>query len=219
MNEFVMLTMEIIGTIAFAVSGALVAISFSLDIFGVAFLGVITAVGGGMLRDLLIGNHPPKIFSLSYLLIIALLTAIIVFVISYINKHRFFEFKEKIERINNFFDAVGLAAFTVTGTQMACTAGFSDKVIFVIFMGMLTGVGGGIFRDVLVSQTPYVLKKHIYAVASIIGSILYYVLSVTFGFEFTGTLISMLTVIVIRLLAAKYLWKLPKIKNPDITEA
>ena len=86
-------------------------------------------------------------------------------------------------------------------------------------MGMLTGVGGGIFRDVLVSQTPYVLKKHIYAVASIIGSILYYVLSVTFGFEFTGTLISMLTVIVIRLLAAKYLWKLPKIKNPDITEA
>lgn len=219
MNEFVMLTMEIIGTIAFAVSGALVAISFSLDIFGVAFLGVITAVGGGMLRDLLIGNHPPKIFSLSYLLIIALLTAIIVFVISYINKHRFFEFKEKIERINNFFDAVGLAAFTVTGTQMACTAGFSDKVIFVIFMGMLTGVGGGIFRDVLVSQTPYVLKKHIYAVASIIGSILYYVLSVTFSFEFTGTLISMLTVIVIRLLAAKYLWKLPKIKNPDITEA
>lgn len=219
MNEFVMLTMEIIGTIAFAVSGALVAISFSLDIFGVAFLGVITAVGGGMLRDLLIGNHPPKIFSLSYLLIIALLTAIIVFVISYINKHRFFEFKEKIERINNFFDAVGLAAFTVTGTQMACTAGFSDKIIFVIFMGMLTGVGGGIFRDVLVSQTPYVLKKHIYAVASIIGSILYYVLSVTFGFEFTGTLISMLTVIVIRLLAAKYLWKLPKIKNPDITEA
>ena len=219
MNEFVMLTMEIIGTIAFAVSGALVAISFSLDIFGVAFLGVITAVGGGMLRDLLIGNHPPKIFSLSYLLIIALLTAIIVFVISYINKHRFFEFKEKIERINNFFDAVGLAAFTVTGTQMACTAGFSDRVIFVIFMGMLTGVGGGIFRDVLVSQTPYVLKKHIYAVASIIGSILYYVLSVTFGFEFTGTLISMLTVIVIRLLAAKYLWKLPKIKNPDITEA
>ena len=219
MNEFVMLTMEIIGTIAFAVSGALVAISFSLDIFGVAFLGVITAVGGGMLRDLLIGNHPPKIFSLSYLLIIALLTAIIVFVISYINKHRFFEFKEKIERINNFFDAVGLAAFTVTGTQMACTAGFSDKVIFVIFMGMLTGVGGGIFRDVLVSQTPYVLKKHIYAVASIIGSILYYVLSVTLGFEFTGTLISMLTVIVIRLLAAKYLWKLPKIKNPDIIEA
>ena len=90
MNEFVMPTMEIVGTIAFAVSGALVAISFSLDIFGVAFLGVITAVGGGMLRDLLIGNHPPKIFSLSYLLIIALLTAIIVFFISYINKHRFF---------------------------------------------------------------------------------------------------------------------------------
>ncbi len=212
-----MLIMEIIGTIAFAVSGALVAISFSLDIFGVAFLGVITAVGGGMLRDLLIGNHPPKIFSLSYLLIIALLTAIIVFIISYINKHRFFEFKEKIEKINNLFDAIGLAAFTVTGTEMACVAGFSDKAIFVIFMGMLTGVGGGIFRDVLVSQTPYVLKKHIYAVASILGSILYYVISITYGFEYLGTIISMLTVVIIRLLAAKYLWELPKIKNPDIT--
>lgn len=218
MNEYIMLIMEIIGTIAFAVSGALVAISFSLDIFGVAFLGVITAVGGGILRDMLIGNHPPKIFSLSYLLVIALSTAIIVFVISYINKYHFFEFKEKIERINNFFDAVGLAAFTVTGTQMACVAGFSDKIIFVIFMGMLTGVGGGIFRDILVSQTPYVLKKHIYAVASIIGSVLYYVLSITCGYEFTGTLASMIAIIVIRLLATKYLWKLPKIKNPDIYE-
>ena len=216
MNEIIMLTMEIIGTVAFAISGALVAISFSLDIFGVAFLGVITALGGGMLRDMLIGNHPPVIFSLSYLLIIALLTAIIVFIISYINKQHFFEFKEKIEKINNLFDAIGLAAFTVTGTQMACDAGFSDKIIFVIFMGMLTGVGGGIFRDVLVSQTPYVLKKHVYAVASITGSVLYYIISITFGFDYFGTVVSMVTVILIRLLAAKYRWKLPKIKNPDI---
>lgn len=216
MNEIIMLIMEIVGTVAFAVSGALVAISFSLDIFGVAFLGVITAVGGGMLRDVLIGNHPPKIFSLSYLLIIAAATAIIVFIISYINKNRFFEFKEKIEKVNNFFDAVGLAAFTVTGTQMACAAGFSDKAIFVVFMGMLTGVGGGIFRDILVSQTPYVLKKHIYAIASIIGSILYYVISIIYGFDYVGTILSISTVIVIRLLAAKYLWKLPKIKNPSM---
>ena len=217
MNEYIMLIMEIIGTVAFAVSGALVAISFSLDVFGVAFLGVITAAGGGILRDMLIGSHPPKIFTLPYLLVIALLTAIVVFIISYINKQHFFEFKEKIERTNNFFDAVGLAAFTVTGTQMACVAGFSDKIIFVIFMGMLTGVGGGIFRDILVSQTPYVLKKHIYAVASIIGSVLYYVLSITFGYEFTGTFTSMIAIIVIRLLATKYLWQLPKIKNPDIS--
>lgn len=216
MNEIIMLTMEIIGTVAFAISGALVAISFSLDIFGVAFLGIITALGGGMLRDMLIGNHPPVIFSLSYLLILALLTSIIVFIISYINKQHFFEFKEKIEKINNLFDAIGLAAFTVTGTQMACDAGFSDKIIFVIFMGMLTGVGGGIFRDVLVSQTPYVLKKHVYAVASITGSVLYYIISITFGYDYLGTFISMVTVVLIRLLAAKYRWKLPKIKNPEM---
>ena len=207
-----MTAMEIIGTIAFSISGALIGVSCSLDVFGVAFLGVITSVGGGMLRDVIIGNTPPLLFSNSYIFFIAAITAIIVFIVAYINRKHFQMLKEKIERINNIFDAIGLSAFTVTGTEIACIAGFSDKLLLVILMGMTTGVGGGIFRDVLVSKTPYILQKHIYALASIIGSIIYYVIRIYIGEEVAGTIIAMLVVFSIRILATKYHWKLPKIK-------
>ena len=89
MNNITMTVMEIIGTIAFSISGALVGISCGLDIFGVVFLGVITSVGGGILRDIIIGNNPPLIFSNTYIFVIAALTAIIVFIVAYINRHHF----------------------------------------------------------------------------------------------------------------------------------
>lgn len=211
MNEFIMTAMEIIGTIAFSVSGALIGVSCGLDIFGVVFLGVITSVGGGMLRDVMIGNIPPLIFSNTYLFILAAITAIIVFIVAYINRQDFQTLKEKIEKINNIFDAIGLSAFTVTGTEIACIAGFSDKILLVVLMGMTTGVGGGIFRDILVSKTPYVLKKHIYAIASILGSIIYYCIRISTDEKAVGTIFAMMTVFVIRMLATKYRWKLPKI--------
>lgn len=211
MNEFIMTAMEIIGTIAFSISGALVGASYGLDIFGVVFLGVITSVGGGMLRDVIIGNIPPLIFSNTYIFVLAAITAIIVFIVAYINRHHFQTLREKIEKINNVFDAIGLSAFTVTGTEISCAAGFSDKILLVILMGMTTGVGGGIFRDVLVSKTPYVLKKHIYALASIIGSVIYYCIRIATEEKAIGTVFAILTVFIIRMLATKYRWKLPKI--------
>ncbi len=210
MNELIMTIMEIIGTIAFSISGALIGVSCGLDIFGVVFLGVITSVGGGILRDIIIGNIPPLIFSNTYIFIIAAITAIIVFVVAYINKQHFQTLKEKIEKINNVFDAIGLSAFTVTGTEITC-AGGADKLLLVVLMGMTTGVGGGIFRDILVSKTPYVLKKHIYALASIIGSIIYYCIRISTDEKAVGTIFAMMTVFVIRMLATKYRWKLPKI--------
>lgn len=213
MSEAVRMIMEIIGTVAFAISGALIGVSSNLDIFGVTFIGVITAVGGGMLRDVLLGKCPPAIFSNTYLFAVAALTAIIVFIIAYINSEHFSILREKIERINNIFDAMGLSVFTVTGAEITCTAGFSDKMLFVVMMGMITGVGGGVFRDVLVSETPYVLKKHIYALASIAGSLLYYVMQIYMGKKIIGTITAMLCVFVIRILATKYRWKLPKIKQ------
>ncbi len=206
-----MITMEIIGTIAFSVSGALIAASCNLDIFGVTFIGVITAIGGGMLRDMLVGNCPPLIFSNTYIFVIAAITAIIVFIVAYINRQHFEALKEKIEKINNVFDAIGLSAFTVTGAEIACEAGFSDKILLVVLMGMITGVGGGIFRDVLVSKTPYVLKKHIYALASIAGSLIYYMIRMYIDKEVIGTIVAMLSVFIVRILATKYRWELPKI--------
>ena len=211
MSEMIITAMEIIGTIAFAISGALISVSCGLDVFGVVFIGVVTAVGGGMLRDVLIGKVPPAIFSNTYIFAIAALTAMAVFIIAYINRNHFETLREKIERINNIFDAIGLAAFTVTGTEIVCVAGFGDKMLLVVLLGMMTGCGGGIFRDILVDKTPYVLKKHVYALASVSGSIIYYLINVYTGGKIIGTIAAMTFIIAVRLLATKYHWKLPKI--------
>ena len=104
-----------------------------------------------------------------------------------------------------------MSAFTITGTEIAGAAGFSDKILLVILMGMTTGVGGGIFRDVLVSKTPYVFKKHIYALASVVGSIIYYCIRITTEEKTVGTVFARLTVFAIRMLATRYRWELPKI--------
>lgn len=128
MNQFMMIAMEIIGTTAFSISGALIGISCGLDVFGVVFLGVITSVGGEILRGIIVGNTPLLIFSNTYIFVIVAITAIIVFIVAYINRQHFQMLKERIEKINNVFDAIGLSAFTVTGTEIACAAGFSEKI-------------------------------------------------------------------------------------------
>ena len=211
MDSVVLTIMEIIGTVAFSISGALVGISAGLDIFGVVFLGIVTSVGGGMLRDVLIGNLPPLIFSNQHIFIIAAAVALFVFVIAYINKLRFNVIKEKLERVNNVFDAVGLSAFTVAGTEIAILSGTSGGIIFAVVMGMLTGCGGGVFRDVLVSHTPYILKKHIYALASICGSIIYYLLVVYINKNTVATVAAISFIFLVRMVATKFRWKLPKI--------
>jgi uncharacterized membrane protein YeiH len=124
-----LLILEIIGTISFAISGAVVAIKAKFDIFGVAFVGVITAMGGGIVRDILIGRYPPAVFTNFYIFLIAVITSIVAFIIIYKNKSRFSILDGIIEYVNNFFDAVGLAAFSVMGTETppsASTAALND---------------------------------------------------------------------------------------------
>ena len=211
MNEATILfIMELIGTVAFTISGALIAIRCSLDLFGVVLVGCITSVGGGITRDLFLGKIPPSIFSNVIVLAIAATTAIVVFIVSYFNADKFESFEKRIESINNVFDAVGLATFSAIGTETACESGFLGMAIFSISMGVLTGVGGGIMRDILVDSTPYVLKKHIYALASIIGSTIYYLIRIN-GNRIVALMVAIPVVVIIRLLAAKYRWKLPKI--------
>jgi len=117
----------------------------------------------------------------------------------------------KIEHVNNFFDAVGLAAFSVTGAEIGYKVGYSDNPLVIVIVGMVTGIGGGIMRDILIDTTPYVFKKHIYALASIIGIVLYYTLRKYINNIFIDSIISMFTIILIRLLATKYHWSLPKV--------
>ena len=214
-SEIIFLILEIVGTVAFAVSGAFAAIKAKLDIFGVLFIGCITAVGGGITRDLLIGETPPAIFGNLYILAIAAVSALVVFVAAYLSHKKFLTAYEQVEPIQNVFDAFGLAAFSVTGTAVAFDAGLSGNPVLAILLGVLTGVGGGVFRDVLTSTTPYIFKKHVYALASIGGAAVYYVMRLFVEPILIPSLVAMALVVAVRLLAAKYRWSLPKVKLED----
>lgn len=122
---------EIVGTVAFAVSGALIAIDRQLDLFGVLFLGVVTALGGGTIRDILLGVFPPRAFYSYEYLAVAFLTALAVFIVVWGYRTRYARFRTPLESINNIFDAVGLATFSIVGSQIAVGAGIRRKRIFV----------------------------------------------------------------------------------------
>lgn len=202
--------MEVLGTVAFAVSGALVAIAGSLDLFGVVFVGCVTAVGGGILRDVLTGVFPPGIFSNTPTLLLAALTALAVFFLSYRKRRSFDDFKRRLEVVNNYFDAVGLAVFTVIGVEKTAEAGYGGHFVFAVCMGLLTGVGGGVLRDIFVDQKPYIFTKHVYAVASLVGAIAYFFGRIYFV-KTLAVLISVAIIMLIRLLATVFRWQLPKI--------
>ena len=214
MGSAVITVMEIIGTVAFAISGSIIAARYGLDLFGVVLVGCVTAVCGGMLRDILLGMFPPAIFSNKLLLAIAAVTSLAVFIICYLNAEKFEKLEKRIESINIIFDAIGLAAFSVFGIEVALKSGYGKNALLTVSMGVITGIGGGIVRDILVDKIPYVLKKHIYALASIIGSVIYYVIRQT-GNKVAALLVAIPVIIVIRLLAARYHWKLPKIHIDD----
>ena len=202
---------EIIGTIAFASSGAMVAVRKRLDLFGIIVLGVITAVGGGMLRDLMIGNIPPNMFRNPVYVLAAFLTVLVLFLLfrcwPFLLGSRYIEGYEKIM---NILDAIGLGAFTVIGIDTGVEAGCGDYHFLIIFLGVITGIGGGILRDIMAGETPYVLKKHIYACASIAGACLYVVLLQVTRSD-SAMIGSALLVVAIRILASHFRWDLPGI--------
>ena len=200
---------EMIGTSAFACSGGMVAIKKHLDLLGIIVLGVTTAVGGGMIRDLIIGIQPPTLFVRPVYVWMAFLSVLMLFLIV-----RFCRITIEIlesdlyERVMNLLDAIGLGAFTVVGIDTAIEAGFRDYHFLMIFLGTITGVGGGILRDIMAGQTPAILKKHVYACASIAGAVCYVSLINLLGNDLS-MIISALLVVIIRILARRYRWNLP----------
>ena len=218
MTEILLQILEIVGTIAFAVTGAVVSIRANLDLFGVLFVGCISAVGGGIMRDLLLGSTPPAIFSNLPILLVAVLSALGVFLFAYFYHKKFDDMKERLESVNNVFDAFGLAAFAVMGTEIGFVKGVADNAVLTLTIGLLTAVGGGILRDVLTDSTPYIFKKHVYALAALGGSGLYYVLRLFMTDTLVPSLLAMLLIVSVRLLARKYLWSLPKIKQENNAE-
>jgi len=209
MSETMQLVFEIIGTIAFAVSGAMVGVEKEMDILGISILGLTTAVGGGVIRDLILGVTPPATFQNPIYAIIAIITAIIVFT-PYVQ--RIFE-RNPIyyERVMLIMDSIGLGVFTVVGINAAYTIGYEDNIFLLFFVGVVTGVGGGVMRDMMAGDRPYIFVKHFYATASLIGAAVCIIVWNIFG-QAMAMLVGTIVVVVLRFMAAKFRWSLPKAK-------
>ena len=201
---------EMIGTIAFACSGAMVAFQKDLDLLGILVLGVTTACGGGMIRDLLIGSTPPTLFIHPVYVAVAAASTLILFLfVRFLHSSRNILQSALYDSALSLMDAVGLGAFTVVGINTAISAGFEEYRFFLVFLGVITGVGGGILRDIMANETPAILKKHIYACASLAGALLY---TYTRGLSRELSMVcSALLVVIIRILARKYRWNLPHV--------
>ncbi|MCR5261911.1 MAG: trimeric intracellular cation channel family protein [Candidatus Gastranaerophilales bacterium] len=205
------LVIELIGIIAFAVSGALVAMKKHFDLFGIIVLGVITAVGGGAVRDLILGINPPAMFQNSLYVFVAFLTSVAAFGFGTLAAIKLKKNRKFFIDIVNFFDAIGLGVFAVTGTNTALINGHEGNAFLAIFVGVVTGIGGGMLRDILAGKIPFVLYKDIYASAAIIGASIYYVMYINKVNSFVSVSSSILVTILIRLLATFYHLGLPKI--------
>ena len=204
---------EMAGTAAFAISGAMLAIQRGLDLFGVVFLGTATAIGGGVLRDLLLGQVPPLAFLSGIYLLVSAAASLAVFAAALIHRHRGKGDLPAYSELLNVFDAAGLGIFSVIGVQHTVSAGFGENAFLCIFLGMTTGVGGGILRDMLSGSTPAILRKHVYALASIAGAVCYYLLRDLL--PGASIAVSVLLVVVLRVLASHYRWTLPRIPPRD----
>lgn len=204
---------EFAGITAFAISGAMISIVRKMDVFGVVFLGFITALGGGAFRDVFLGVFPPRNFCNGENLFCAVVTSLCVFIVAKIFNRFFFDNYEKINTIINVFDALGLAAFTISGVRLTIEAGYGDHEFFSIFMGLLTAVGGGLLRDIMSKEKPMIFCKNVYATAVLIGAICYFYIS-TFANEFVAVAVAFVVIVAIRILAATFRWDLPKIEKP-----
>nr|AOE10673.1 YadS protein [uncultured bacterium] len=203
----VIYVLDILGTFAFAISGALVALDKKFDIFGVIIIAFVTAVGGGMLRDVLINAHPINwIGDLNYLYIIfsaVLFTFLFKSKIAYLSKTMF------------LFDTIGISVFTLLGLQKGLS--YDLHPIIAIIMGMISAVFGGVLRDVLTAKIPLIFEKEVYASACLAGGISYLILNYFKVDENINFIVSALVIASIRAVAVKFHLELPKITNDLFT--
>ena len=228
MDTVIISIIEALGIIAFAISGSMVAIDKGMDLFGVVFLGMTTCFGGGIMRDVILGRMPLFFTSMWLHVVLAFAVCLIAFFAALIFRRGYKRNEERVLAIVNYVDALGIGAFTVYGVKM-CAETFPEYGAFLaIFIGTLTAVGGGMIRDICMRTVPFVFRKRIYALASIAGGSVYYLLSVCFAknalTEVLFYVIGVGIVFVIRVLATVFKWNLPRAIKTDaeggaITEA
>jgi len=200
---------EIIGTAAFALSGAMTGLKYKLDVFGILFLAVVTALGGGCMRDIILGRVPPAMFRDYRYLLVAVCIALGAFLLARFARVGYHKNEEKLTSIANIFDAAGLGSFVVVGMAAGINAGYGDNGFFLVFLGLLTCIGGGLLRDLFVQRMPGVLHKHVYALPCILGGVLYLILIRRNVSDLIAIPVVMVFIFTFRMLATKYHWNLP----------
>ena len=208
--DLVLYGAELVGTAAFALSGAMLAAHKGLDLFGILFLGVVTALGGGTIRDVLLGITPPKMFYSYEYVALAVGTALVLFLAFRLVPRTRAGLAGQMDLLYNLCDAVGLGIFVVVGTQTCLDAGYADNAFLCIFLGMTSGVGGSILRDMMCAGIPTVLCKHVYALAAVAGSGVYYLLRLLSVDGTIPILCGMAITVALRMLARHYRWNLPR---------
>jgi len=202
--EFFIYLLDIFGTAAFAVTGAFKAIEHDADIIGIVILAIITGVAGGTIRDVLFKDSLPNSISDPTYVIVALTTAIVIFLLhSRLKKHWNLFLK---------FDAIGLGIFTMIGAMFAYNM-FGLDFLAITVSGILTAIGGGILRDVFVNNVPIVFVKEFYASASFVGIVIFYFILLVSDQLYFAVILGMAVTIGLRLVAMKYNWNLPRIRK------
>ena len=204
MESTISLIIEIVGTIAFAISGIRLAAAKHFDWFGAYIVGLVTAIGGGTLRDMMLNTTPFWMENIWYMGVTALSLLYVIL------------FRKQLVRLNStffFFDTVGLALFVVIGIQKTLLFGFPMWVAIV--MGMITGSFGGVVRDILINDEPLFFRKDIYATACIAGGVIYWVILLFGGSDILQQSCCAATVILLRYFAVKYEWALPQMKHDN----
>ncbi|MCY4778782.1 trimeric intracellular cation channel family protein [Sphingobacterium sp. UT-1RO-CII-1] len=193
-------TIDLLGTMVFAISGAMAANRKHIDIFGATFTGFVTAIGGGSLRDIFLNLRPIWVGDGNYL--IAILIGVTISIIA--NKQL-----DRLSRTLFFFDAIGIGFFCIVGVQKSLA--HESTAIAAIILGMFSAVMGGVIRDTLMNETPLIFRKEIYATACLSGAILYVILGYLGVAAPINAFVSALLIFIIRLLAVKYKLSLPVI--------
>ena len=202
MNELFLLLIEIVGTVAFAISGIRLAAAKSFDWFGAYVVGLVTAIGGGTVRDLLLNTTPFWMVNGWYLAVTGLSLVTVLLMKKYL---------VKLDQTFFIFDTVGLALFVVIGIQKTLFFGYPMWVA--IFMGTTTGALGGVLRDILINEEPLIFRKDVYGTACIAGGVIYWAIALVSDSVILQQSMCALTVILMRILAVRYNWSIPILRN------
>lgn len=193
--------LDLFGTMIFAVTGALKAIEHKLDVVGVVVLSGVAGLAGGIIRDVVLGLTPPSALVDPSYIIITSITGIGILLL--------YRYTKNLMRLFLTFDAFGLGIFSLLGANIAFSM-FGLNLVIMMFAGIITAVGGGIIRDMLVSEVPLVLRKELYVSVSFVGVLLFFILLYLGVNIIISTIIGIIVITIFRIVAIKYNWNLPR---------